>query len=97
MRIRSLLIAALGLGCVIGAAAPASAEPWGYGHDRYEAWRMHEAREHARMEERARLERARWERERWEHRWDRGPYWHGAYVPAPDVMLAAPPVVIRVP
>jgi hypothetical protein len=94
MRIRPLLIAALGLGCVFAAAAPASADPWGYGwrdHERAEAWRRHEAWEHARWE------RARWAHERWEHRHEYRPYWPGAYVPAPGVYLGAPAVAVEIP
>lgn len=88
---RSVIAALLGLGVVLGLAAPASADPW---RDRG-GWREHEWRERE-WRRHAWREHERWERDHWRYRrplYGYAPY-HGyaprAYYPAPPVYVAPP-------
>lgn len=69
MNHRSVFAAVLGVGFILGTAAPVVADP-GWGHRRYEA-RGHEFRGHE-----------RWRHERWEHHRPHYGYGHG-YQPRP--------------
>ena len=91
MHTRSVLLAALGAGFVLGAAAPAMADPWGHHGHGYGRGHAHERWEHE-----------RWRRHHAPHGYRGGGYEYGGYGPRayyapPPAYYAPPPVYYGVP